>query len=93
MGSREARDLSCSWVLCREIVCADARLPGPSHKILKCFGNSWAEQMLELVSYLQTSTQRLSKDVSHVDDVGNTLRWLRDLRQREADLEQVGKMS
>jgi hypothetical protein len=49
--------------------------------------------MLELVSYLQTSTQRLSKDVSHVDDVGNTLRWLRDLRQREADLEQVETLS
>jgi len=45
--------------------------------------------MSELVEYLNTSTQRLSKDVSNVDDVGNTLRWLRDLRQREADLEQV----
>jgi dynein heavy chain len=73
-------------------------------------------QMNELVEYLQTSTQRLSKEVrkralcvcmrvrtrgclrmtdtclpeqvSHVDDVGNTLKWLRDLRTREADLEQ-----
>lgn len=46
-------------------------------------------QMSELVDYLKTSTLRLSKDVSNVDEVGNTLRWLRDLRQREADLEQV----
>ena len=30
----------------------------------------------------------LHAQVSHVDDVGNTLKWLRDLRLREADLEQ-----
>ena len=72
-----------------------ARWPGHSRKqdLESFLKNSWPEQMLELVSYLQTSTQRLSKDVSHVDDVGNTLRWLRDLRQREADLEQVETLS
>ena len=45
-------------------------------------------QIDDVVEYLRINTQRLSKEVSHVDDVGNTLKWLRELRQREMDLEQ-----
>jgi len=37
----------------------------------------WREQMDELVDYLKTSTHRLSKEVSRVDDVGNTLKYAR----------------
>ena len=44
-------------------------------------------KMEEILDYFLTSLERVAKEVSNFDDVGNTIKWLQDLWEREAGFE------